>query len=332
MAGDPESGRPRRRAQPKRVRGLGPANLKPVYIVVNPASNGGRTAREWPAIAAKLQQAGLDFETAFTSGPLEATTLARAAVREGRGLVVAAGGDGTISEVAAGFFEGGEPIPGETRLGVLPTGTGGDFRRTFEIPVDIAAAASVLAAGKARRIDAGRVTLTHHSGARQTVPFVNIADAGFGGDVVHRVNTGPKFGAATFTVASLLSLVRYRNAPVTVDADGERRDLVAQQVVIANCQYFGGGMRMAPMADPSDGYLDLILVGDVNLLETVRGLGKIRSGTHLAAGNPKWSHQRARRVEVTSEVPVRVDVDGEQPGFLPAVFEIVPGALNVVVP
>jgi diacylglycerol kinase (ATP) len=311
---------------------MGPAALKPVYIIVNPASNGGRTARDWPAIGAALARAGLDFESAFTSGPLEATELARQALREGRSMVVAAGGDGTISEVAAGFFDGGEPIPTETRFGVLPTGTGGDFRRTFDIPVDIAAAARVLAAGKARRIDAGRVTLTHHSGLRQTLPFVNIADAGFGGDVVHRVNTGPKFGAATFTIASLMSLARFKNAPVTVDVDGEKRHLVAQQVVVANCQYFGGGMRMAPMADPSDGYLDLILVGDVSVLETVRGLGKVRSGTHLEGGNPKWSHQRARRVEVTSEVAVRVDVDGEQPGFLPAVFEVVPAALNVVVP
>ena len=311
---------------------MGRAHLKPVYVVVNPASAGGRTAREWPAIAEVLHRAGLDFETAFTSGPLEATDLARAAVEQGRELVVAAGGDGTISEVAAGFFTNGELLDTDTRFGVLPTGTGGDFRRTFNIPVDTAAAAQVLAAGSPRRIDAGRVTLTDHGGARRVVPFVNIADAGLGGEVVHRVNHGPKFGPATFTIASLMSLVGYKNAPVTVAIDGETQDLVAQQVVVANCQWFGGGMRMAPMADPSDGYLDVILVGDVTLPETLRGLGKIRKGTHLEAGNPKWSHQRAKRIEVTSERPVRVDVDGEQPGSLPALFEVVPDALTLMVP
>ena len=253
-------------------------------------------------------------------------------MREGRELVVAAGGDGTISETAAGFFEGGEPIPTEARFGILPMGTGGDFRRTFGIGIDVAAAAATLLHGRPRRIDCGRVTFTGHDGERQTLPFVNIADAGYGGEVVHRVNSGFKFGAATFTLAALGALLSYRNAPVVVDVDGKRHELNAQQVVVANCQYFGGGMRMAPMADPADGLLDVILVGDVGILETLRGLGEVRRGTHLRDGNPKWSIHRARRVEVTSTSPVRLDVDGEQPGWLPATFEVVPGAITLMSP
>jgi diacylglycerol kinase (ATP) len=89
---------------------------------------------------------------------------------------------------------------------------------------------------------------------------------------------------------------------------------------------------MAPLADPCDGLLDVIVVGDVNLLENARGLAKIRAGTHLEAGNTKWSLRRAERVEVSSPAPVRLDVDGEQPGYLPAVFEVVPGALDLLVP
>ena len=197
---------------------------------------------------------------------------------------------------------------------------------------DVVAAARTLREGVPRRIDAGRGTFVDHSGAPAVLPFVNIADAGYGGEVVHRVNTGPKFGAATFTLVALATLLRYRNPPVTVVVDGERRELRAQQVVVANCQYFGGGMRMAPMADPSDGLLDLILVGDVGVLETVRGLGEVRNGTHLRDGNPKWFVKRARRVEVSSPERVRLDVDGEQPGFLPAAFEVVPSALTLMCP
>ncbi len=306
--------------------------MKPVFVIVNPASAGGRTAREWPQIAATLRAAGLDFDSALTTSPLEATQMARGAVREGRELVVAAGGDGTISETAAGFFEDGSRIESPARFGVLPTGTGGDFRRTFDIPVDTAAAARVLVEGEPRQIDAGRVTFTGHDGSTRSLPYVNIADAGLGGDVVHRVNRGPKLGAAGFTLASLISLIGYRNAPVTVVADGERMEVVAQQVVVANCQYFGGGMRMAPMADPSDGELDLIVVGDVGRVRTLRGLEEVRKGTHLAAGDPRWTHKRVKRVEVTSPRRVLIDVDGEDPGTLPAVFEVVPGALTLMVP
>ena len=119
---------------------------------------------------------------------------------------------------------------------------------------------------------------------------------------------------------------------MAVTIDGLRRELVAQQVVVANCQYYGGGMRMAPMAVPDDGLLDVIVIGDVNLVENARGLGKVRKGTHLEERNPKWLVFRGRRVEVESEYPIPLDVDGEDPGTVPASFEVIPQALNLMVP
>jgi YegS/Rv2252/BmrU family lipid kinase len=334
MAGG--QGRPRSRAerQPARAGRAGAATLKKTLIIVNPNSGAGRTGRRWPAIARELEEAGLDFDTAFTKGPLEAIDLAREAVRQKRPLVVAAGGDGTVNEVANGFFEGGERIAGPTRLGVLPVGTGGDFRRSFGIPLEPGAAARVLIEGRPLRIDAGRATVTGLQGSPLVRHFVNIASAGIGGEVVELVDRSPKhLGGSVFMLASLVTLLRWRNLPMTAIVDGEIFELpAAQQVVVANCQYFGGGMRMAPQADCADGLFDVITVGDVSALENLRGLSKIRAGTHLEAGNPKWASVRGRRVQVDSPRRVRVEADGEQPGFLPAVFEIQPGALELMVP
>src|SRR5579872_221966 len=107
-----------------------------ILVIVNPASAGGRTGQRWLELAGKLQSAGLDFDTEFTTSPLHATELARKGVREGRRIVAAAGGDGTLNEVANGFFEDGRPIQTGTALGLVPLGSGGDFRRTFDIPLD----------------------------------------------------------------------------------------------------------------------------------------------------------------------------------------------------
>jgi diacylglycerol kinase (ATP) len=308
--------------------------LKPVLVVVNPAAGGGRIARRWPDTERILAGAGLDCEVAFTARSGDATRIARQGVREGRELIVAAGGDGTINETAAGFFAEGKPIGSETRFGVLPAGTGGDFRRTFDIPVDPLAGVRVLAGRGRRRIDAGRVRYVDHQGRPEERIFVNIADAGIGGEVVHRVNYGSKLlpGSVTFLLASLRALLAWKNRPLTVTIDGVQRRLLAQQVVVANCQYYGGGMRIAPMAVPDDGLLDVILIGDVSFIDSARGMGKIRKGTHLDEGNPKWEVFGGRHVEVESEFPIRVDVDGEQPGFVPAVFEVIPGALELMVP
>ena len=308
--------------------------MKDTLIIVNPASAGGQTGRRWPGVADRLRAAGLDFDVASTSGRGEAEALSRQAVRDGRGLVVAAGGDGTINEVVNGFFEAGDPIAGGACVGVLPMGTGGDLRRTLGHPLDVERSAAVLKAGSARTIDAGRITCRSFDDGEVVRHFVNIADAGIGGDVVDRVNRSGRIinGEVTFLLASIRTLLTWRNRPMRVVIDGRARELVAQQVVVANCQYFGGGMRVAPRAVPDDGLLDVVIAGDLGPWENVRGLRRIREGTHLDAGSPKLSHALAERVEISSPELTRVDADGEQPGVLPAVIEVQPAALRVICP
>jgi diacylglycerol kinase (ATP) len=304
-----------------------------VLFIVNPASGAGRAGREWSAIASWLPSTGIQYEATLTTRPLEATEMAERAVRESRPLVVAVGGDGTLNEVVNGFFHNGAPIPTSTRLGMLPLGTGGDFRRTLKIPLDPKAAVQVLLSGVARRLDAGCVSYMTPDGGTGLRHFINIADAGLGGEVVHRVNHGAKrLGSATFTVASFLSLLAWKNRPMNVVVDGVAHDLKAQQVVVANCQYFGGGMRMAPTASPTDGVFDVILVGDAGKLETIRGIGTVRSGAHLDEHNPNLQLMYGKRISVSSEDKVRIDLDGEDPGFLPALFEIQPGAIEFIAP
>jgi len=304
-----------------------------VLFIVNPASGAGRCGREWSAIEGWLPSTGFKYDAALTTGPLEATAMAERAVRESRPVIVAVGGDGTLNEVVNGFFHNGAPIPTTSRLAMLPLGTGGDFRRTLNIPLDPRAALQVLQTGILRRLDAGCVSYQAPDGSTGVRHFINIADAGLGGEVVHRVNNGSKrLGAISFKVASFMALMNWKNKPMNVIVDGVAHDLKAMQVVIANCQYYGGGMRMAPTASPTDGVFDVILVGDAGKLETIQGIGTMTRGAHLDEHNPKMQLMYGKRISVTSPEKVRIDLDGEEPGFLPALFEIQPGAIEFIAP
>src|SRR3984893_2580426 len=193
----------------------------PVLFVVNPASAAGRTGREWSAITSWLDTTGLPYEARVTTAPLEATAIAQAAVRESRRVVVAVGGDGTLNEVVNGFFHNGAPIPTTSKLGMLPTGTGGDFRRTLRIPLDPKEAIQVITNGTPRRLDAGCVTYQDSEGQTAVRHFINIADAGLGGDVVYKVNHGSKrLGSLTYKVGSGLALLTYKNKTMTMVIDG----------------------------------------------------------------------------------------------------------------
>ena len=269
-----------------------------------------------------------------TTRPDEATEIAQRNVLQSRPVVVAVGGDGTLNEVVNGFFRNGAPIPTTSKLAMIPLGTGGDFRRTLRIPTDTKQAIDVLRSGTVRRLDAGCVTYQTADGATAVRHFINIADVGLGGEVVHIVGNGTKrFGSATYTLAGLRALLGFKNKPMTVNIDGASEDLAkVQQVVIANCQFFGGGMQMAPTAKPNDGIFDVIIVKNAGKIETIRGMNDIRSGKHLDQGNPKIELMYGKRISVSSPQKVRIDLDGEAVGFLPALFEIQPGAIEFITP
>lgn len=307
------------------------------FVVVNPASANGRTGRRWPELAQRLRAKLGDVEHAFTERPRHGADLARAALESGARRIVSVGGDGTHNEVVNGFFGAdGEPIDRDAELAVVPTGTGGDFRRTLGMPND-ALAAIDLVGDESRRVDAGRMTYVAHSGAEEAAYFVNIASFGVAGLVDKIVNTSSKAlgGKASFLLGVAKAALRYRNQPVTLRLDdGEPFTRTLYNGVVANARYFGGGMKVAPDAEMNDGLFDVVVMGDLGTVELARGLPKLYRGDHVKMGNPRIEVHRARVVHAEPAeggLEVLIDMDGEQPGRLPARFEIVAGALRVCV-
>ena len=309
--------------------------MRETLVIVNPASAGGRTAKQWPLVNRCLVDAGVDFEARITAAPADAIALTREALRDGVARVVAVGGDGTLNELVNGWFDPQtlQPINPEASLGLLPSGTGGDFRKTAGIPLNHAAAAALLARGDTRSIDAGRIDY-HGGGAPAPRWFVNIADCGIGGDVVHRVNSSRKAagGTMTFLYHSLAALMTYGSRLVRVDVDGEVTEGPMESVVVANARYFGGGMQVAPEAALDDGLFDVVTVTHLSRRRSLTGLSRLYRGRHI--GRPGIGYSRGRVVTVTplEQRPVLFDVEGEQVGRAPATLTCLPGVLRFCAP
>ena len=307
-----------------------------VVVIANPKSQGGSLGRRWPELADHIRRA-VPFEDALTTGPGDATRLAREAIRAGAEIVVAVGGDGTVNEVANGWFEDGQAIATSAALAVLPFGTGGDFVRTIGVPKDFPKAVAILAAGHRRRIDLGRLEFTTRTGGAGVRMFVNIASFGMSGLADRLVNQSKKrFGALSFFAATTRAMIQYDNQRVRMSFDdrpADGLDLTINTVAIANGRYFGGGMMVAPDAALDDGELDVVAIGDMSMTDFVLKSRRLYAGTHLSL--PKISHRRARIVRAQPADPtqiVELDVDGETPGILPATFTVVPRALDLIVP
>jgi YegS/Rv2252/BmrU family lipid kinase len=306
-------------------------------IVVNPNSANGSLGRKWHHLAEIIRREAGSFEDVRTEGPGDATRLARQALEDGADRVVAIGGDGTINEVVNGFFRDGEPVAPEAELGVIPFGTGGDFRKSVRIPKDTAKAAQILARGKTRRIDVGVIELTLREGGTDKRVFANIASFGISGMVDRLVNESSKAlgGRLSFLIATARAGIKYDNQRVRLSFDGDDEagvDMTINTVAVANGRYFGGGMHIAPDAELDDGWFDVVALGDMQLKDMLLRGHRLYAGSHL--GMDKVSHRRAKKVraEPLEGGVVELDVDGETPGILPATFTLLPKALRLVVP
>ena len=297
-------------------------------FLVNPASANGGTGKRWPELAHRAAQLGLDGTTLFSERPGHLIELAEQAARAGAELVVSVGGDGTLNEVVNGLVRADTSV----ELATIPLGTGMDFVRTYGIPTRFDDAVLTALKGMTRTIDVGRVSYREWSGAAGERYVANVGSVGMSAAVAQRANGMSKAlgGKATFFYALTRVFFEWENTLVSVQLDEERREGRMHDVIVANGQWHGGAMRLAPEAQPDDGLFDVVLIGDVTKRDFVTTAPKLYKGTYLS--HPKIELLRSRAVAVDAPERLPIELDGEQVGTTPVRFEIVPGALRVRVP
>ena len=311
--------------------------MKP-FIVVNPRSSGGATARHFDTIVQAVRNAVGDCAHAFTERPMHAAALTRTALEGGHDLVVAVGGDGTINEVVNGFFEEAQPgVPSKplragAALGVLPRGTGGDLRRSIGLDGDVWRSAARLK-GERARIDVGRVDYQDDAGRPAARHFINVGEVGVGVRVVDLANSSSKIlgGKLTFMLASMRALIGWRDLEVRASFDGGPfEDLSITTLAIANGRYFGGGMMVAPEARLDDGQFHITIWSGFTLSDFVLKSAAMYDGSHVKLKGTRTRTARTVRIEALGTAPIGIEVDGERIGRLPATFTVLPGALHLV--
>jgi diacylglycerol kinase (ATP) len=308
-------------------------------VIVNPGSAGGSTLRRWGKIASDLRTHFGPFSVEFTQAPGHAIEIAEAAANAGCQFIIACGGDGTINEVTNGLIRSGQDV----ELGVLPSGTGGDFRRSIGISPNSREAARALASGVSRKIDVGRVRFTGNDGMATERYFLNVSSVGLASAVIMRVRDSKGFswfpaqsfrGKLNYAFSSLQEVLDLHTAMIKVSIDGGKsRQLQTVAFCIANSRFFGGGMKIAPDASLDDGLFDVVNIGHLSTAKILFNAHTLYRGTHTSLDEVQFT--RARTIEITAAEnagDILLETDGELPGRLPAAYEVLPGALRVRVP
>jgi diacylglycerol kinase (ATP) len=305
--------------------------LPKTVFIVNPHAGNGSAGSSWPSIETLAKDRLGFFEAFMTKGPGDAVICAKNAVAEKTKRLVCVGGDGTLNEIVNGIMMNEESLISDLMLGFIPNGTGCDFIRTVSIPQDLEQTMDLIASSHTRSIDLGVLLLKDHKGRDHRRYFHNIASFGLGGEVAQRVNQMTKALGPfiSFMWATLISIFLYGTKRIRVLIDGKSEKVIsAWNVVVANGQYHGGGMWVAPDASVYDGLFHVTIIGDLTVPEVFLNLSKLYNGRIYDID--KVITRTCQKMAAISNERVLLEVDGEQSGMLPVVAKIIPGALDVI--
>lgn len=304
-----------------------------VVAIVNPHACNGAGGRRWPKLEPALRRHWPELEVWMTEASEHATVLAHTALERGATMIISVGGDGTNNEVLAGFLD---PETGRNRfpdavLGVIASGTGGDFQRMFG-PLKPLAQVERLAAAKVRTVDYGLARFVDHQGRERLRPFLNMASVGISGLVDRYVAESSRtFGnTMAYLRAALRAISAWSNVKVRMrTSDGRDEELELTLLCLGNGQYFGAGMHACPSAQVDSGTLECVLLQGFSKGKLVGALARSFSGRHIGYHGIASQPVEWVELEPLDDAEVLLDLDGEQPGRLPARFELVPAGLEL---
>jgi YegS/Rv2252/BmrU family lipid kinase len=297
-------------------------------VILNPIARHGAGRRLRTEIEHALQRAGLAFDVVETEGPGHAAELARSAVQAGCRTVVAAGGDGTVHEVANGILTA-DQAPAAA-LGLIPIGTGNDFGKMIPGTSTRAHAVATLAHGSITAYDVGRARWQE-----RTEYFMNAMGTGIDVEVVRRMRRARFMpGGLLYATALLRALVHYRATPVRIEVDGAVIEERVMLLAVANGACIGGTFRICPAARTNDGLLDVCLIRDLPILRNVRLIPRVIKGDHAGYAGVTARRGRSIRLRSRDAGPLHFQLDGElretADGRDGVEIELQPARLNVI--
>jgi diacylglycerol kinase (ATP) len=322
-------------------------------LVVNPNSSSGVTGKGWDELYSEIKNVlGSNLEVALTKKAGDGSALTRQFLKQGFKKVLAIGGDGTLNEVANGFFE--EPVgihsdklngPAESAplksinpdaiMGVIPAGTRNVLAKSLGLPEGIVACCQAFNVGKPKKIDAIYATATNKEDPSSTTSRIclNAAEMGVAGEIIERSKkvrevVNSRIVSTITSIAATLPTYQSNECKISIDNDGRKFAIKMTMAVVANGQFLGGGFKVAPHASMSDGLLDLVVIKDSGGLKMIDELINMKDGDYKEEDNIVY--RQVRKVSLTSkERDVTVTVDGEPIGILPATFKVIPNALTI---
>lgn len=269
-----------------------------ILFIVNPIAGRDKAKKLIPFIKEKMDKTSIKYDIALTSKPKEATDITIKGLEDGYDSIAAVGGDGTINEVAMGIVQ-----KGYGTLGIIPGGTGNDLARSLDIPLDPEDALYALLNGTKKHIDLGKIN---------GKIFLNVASIGLDAEIVKRTEQIKKFvkGSIAYTISVIITAIVYKSKKLKIELDDETIEMDSLLTAIANGKYYGGGMKICPMALVNDDYFHVVVIKKINKFKFLTLFPLVFSGSHVNLTDIVKVY-KSKKVKVKFDKELLLNIDGE---------------------
>ncbi len=293
-------------------------NMNKTILILNPSASRGTAIFQKEKIETALKENKIKSDVYITNSAEDVEKATENFIKEGYLNFIGAGGDGTIHYMIQKLANT------DCNLGIIPIGSGNDMIKTFNIKPDINESIRIIKSNNIKRIDLGLFN--------KKVYYIGIAGSGFDSEVTRFANETrlPIKGEAKYNFSVYKTLVTFKPKIFKIKHDGVPESLNTMMMVVANLKYYGGGMKIAPDADPFDSKFDVCVIGAMSLIKFIKSFPSVYAGTHLSIPDVKYF--KAEKVEIDCAKKFDVYGDGEYMGVLPAEFETSPKSLNIFLP
>lgn len=287
-------------------------------IIFNPTAGAGRSYKALDVVQQILKEQNKEYTVLKTEYSQHAIELAKSCVGKGYEGVISIGGDGTLLEVAQGLQDTNEI------MGVIPAGTGNDYRDAIGVPNDVEKALGVIIEGHSKRVDTGLI-----NGERS---FINVAGTGFDVEVVRNMNKVRKVftGGFAYLLGIIMSILGWKNKKLTITMDGKQMQREVLLIAVANGKCFGGGLRISPDSDVADGLFNIVIINKVAKPRILIELPKLKKGQLNKISVAEQF--TCKEITIECEQKLEFNLDGEIGGQTPMTFTLKKSALNVFCP
>ena len=299
------------------------------FVIINPTSGNGAAKKKWNPICNELIKQKFDFEFSLTEYKKHSVALIEKAIKQGITKFICVGGDGTLHNMVNGILSLNPANISAIKIGIIPVGTGNDWVKTYKISNEYKKAIQTIKAEFTIKQDIGKLFINENN---STIYFNNLAGIGFDGYVVNKVHKFKYLGFLAYLTGALLSIASYKKSALEITFDHTEIKEKTLMLLIGICKYSGGGMQLTKNANSTDGLFDISHINKIGLLTLLGNIGGLFNGNitnHKLVTNYKTSKLNIKDLDTHITY---IQADGELVGSGSFEAEIIPAALNFIVP